>query len=136
MSLRGLVTSALTLVVTAMMVPCASAQEAEEQPKVVEVTVVTVKPGMGQKFQEAVKKVVSAHEKVESPIKWVGHSTYAGDLRKYAFISLHEKWAEIDNWLAAGNILAQALGKEEGQELWEELVSYTESMETSILRPQ
>lgn len=120
MARKSLIVGALLLWTLTGLVAGSPAQEeeAERPPKIIETLVVTVKPGMDPQYEAYVKKAIAAYKKTGSPQKWTAYRRYAGgDVYDYVFVWEHEKWAELDELMGGGDVLAEVYGEEEAKRI-------------------
>jgi hypothetical protein len=83
----------------------------------INVGVVDVKPGMGEKYRALVKEAIEALAKVEAPINFFGYSTPYGE-GSYAFVSWAKDRAALHSGPDMGELLTEAVGAEKTQEMY------------------
>ena len=87
-----------------------------------------VKPARSAAFQAMVKEVVAAMKKVEAPIHFLTYSVAFGE-GSYAFVSWGEDRAALHAGPQMGALLAQALGPEEAQAMFQ---NWTETIDKVV----
>ncbi len=109
------------LILLFVVVCLATAPALLAQPRFQQVIEVRVEPGQERAYENFVKKVVEAAEKVESPVSW---STFFATVGKpgstYRIAIGFEKWAERDQWMNLSELLTKAFGEQEAERLLRE----------------
>ena len=82
----------------------------------INVGVVDVKPGMGEKYRALVKEAIEALAKIEAPVNFFGYSTPYGE-GSYAFVSWAKDRAALHSGPDMGELLTEAVGAETTQEM-------------------
>jgi antibiotic biosynthesis monooxygenase (ABM) superfamily enzyme len=109
------------LILLFVVVSLATAPVLLAQPQFQQVIEVRVEPGQERAYENFVKKVVEAANKVESPVSW---STFFATVGKpgstYRIAISFEKWAERDQWMNLQEVLTKAFGEQEAERLLRE----------------
>ena len=94
----------------------------------VNVTVVDVKASMSKEYREVVKEAIAALKKVEAPINFFGYSTPFGE-GSYAFVSWAKDRASLHSGPDVGDLLAEAVGGENSNEMYERYMNCVSNVE-------
>ena len=103
----------LSIVLSLALAPAVFAQSQFQQ-----VIEVQVKPGHEEAYENYLKKVVEAADKIGSPVQWATFSVAVGKSGSTHRIALgFDKWAERDQWQGGRGTLVQAFGEQEGAKI-------------------
>lgn len=95
----------------------------------------TVNSGAGVQFEEYIKKIKEAAEKVGAPQTWgTFQIAFGGPGNTYLIAVQFDKWAELDAWSQVPEILEEAYGADEGAKILRSGSMAIASWETSISR--
>jgi hypothetical protein len=90
--------------------------------RAINVATVTVKPGMGDEYQELVKEAIAALESIDAPVNWFAYSTPFG-AGSYAYVSWGENRAALHSGPEMPELLTKAVGAEKMQEMFDHYVN-------------
>lgn len=92
-----------------------------------------VKPGHEIAFENYIKKIGEAADKMGSPMSWSTFSVAVGKPGSTYRIGLpFEKWGDRDAWQGGRQLLAEAFGEQEGSKIYSEGGSHVTSSSTRI----
>lgn len=96
---------------------------------------VHVKPGATAQFEEYIKKLAEAANKVNAPQHWVGGSVFLGaEGNTYVFGIQFQKWEEVDSWTMIPDMLVKAFGEKDGGAILRSGQSAIEETHTRVFR--
>ena len=78
------------------------------------VTVIRVRPGANDAFEELIRKIAEAIPKVDEPVRLVVRQTIVGNLREYATIRPLQSLKELSAQRTPADLLTRAFGAAEG----------------------
>lgn len=112
----------------------ASVSLAQQQPKrFLEAHEFTIRPGAVMAFEDYIKKVVEAADKVGIQQEWATFSQEIGTPgRTYLVALYYDKWAERDGWTRVPEILDQAYGEDEAAKIYRTGTSAIESSHSRV----
>ena len=129
--------SAKSLASTVMLLlVIASVALAQQQPKrFLEAHEFTIKPGAVMAFEDYIKKIVEAADKVGIQQEW---ATFAQEIgapgRTYLVVLYYDKWAERDAWTQVPEIVSKAFGDDEAVKILRAGSSSIESSQSRVYR--
>ncbi len=92
-----------------------------------------VKPGHEIGYENYIKKIKEAAEKIGSPMSWSTFYVAVGKPGSTYRISLRfDKWGDRDAWQGGRQILIEAFGEQEGSKVYSEGGSHTASVSSRI----
>jgi hypothetical protein len=131
--MKGLKCLALAPAVVCALAPLVGAQP--QPAEFLQVISVTVRPGAVTDYEDYVKKVVAAANKVGSPLRWTAHSVaLGGPGYTYSVAIPFSKWADMDGWASLPEMLTKAFGEVEAARVLKAGRSAIERSETAVYR--
>ena len=92
-----------------------------------------VKPGHEIAFENYIKKVGEAADKIGSPMSWSTFNVTVGKPGStYRIGLLFEKWGDRDAWQGGRQVLVEAFGEQEGSKIYSEGTSHAASSSSRI----
>ncbi len=129
--MKGFKFLALAVVCLVVTAPSASSQPL----KYLEVVTISVRPGAVPQFEDYVKKIVEAANKVGVADTW---TTYQVELglhgNTYSVTLQFDKWAERDAWTPYPEYLAEAFGDSEAAKIMRAGEATIQSLDTIVLQ--
>jgi hypothetical protein len=109
----------LKVVTIVAVLSLALAPAAQAQARFQELIELTVRPGQEELFENYMKKIIEAYDKVESDLGWATFEVAVGKPSPtYRIAVPFDKWAEIDNWQE--DVLEKAFGEDEAKRIQSE----------------
>jgi hypothetical protein len=103
-------------------------------PRFVQVNSITVKLGMQAEFEDYMKKIVAAANKLNTNQRLItGQVTMGGSPMMYFVTSSFEKWSDADGLESAPALLVKAYGDLEGAKILKAGRSTLESLEVNVV---
>lgn len=139
MFLRNLAVS-LGLFLLAFAVWTTVSGQPSEESSVVVVTEIQIEPTRIGQFENALRKLKEAHQKLDTGASWYVLQSVSGEAFTFRTIRTYENWAGLDEAMKTGSppqILIKAFGEEEGQRIANQALESFASMESGhwISRP-
>ena len=129
--MKGLKFLALAVVCLVVFAPFTSSQPLEY----LEVVTVSVKPGTVPQFENYIKKIVEAANKVGVAETWVTNQIELGRPANTYIVTLQfDKWAERDAWTPYPEYLAKAFGDAEAAKIMRTGEATIQSLDTMVLQ--
>jgi hypothetical protein len=123
----------LTSCLCALAIGLAGAQDRPSQ--FIEVITMEIRAGMVPQFEEYMKKIVEAADKVGVRQHWATYQTALGGAgRAYSVVLGFEKWEEMDAWTAVAEGLNQTFGEKEADQIYKMGSATIEKSETRVYR--
>ncbi len=92
-----------------------------------------VKPGHEIAFENYIKKIGEAADKIGSPMSWSTFNVAVGKSGSTYRVALpFEKWGDRDKWQGGRQVLVEAFGEEEGSKIYSEGSSHAASSSSRI----
>jgi len=92
-----------------------------------------VKPGHEIAFENYIKKIGEAADKIGTPMSWSTFNVAVGKAGSTYRIGLpFEKWGERDGWQGGRQVLVEAFGEQEGSKIYSEGGSHVASSSSQI----
>jgi hypothetical protein len=112
----------------------ASVALAQQQPRrFLEAYEFTVRPGAVMAFEDYVKKVVEAANKVGIQQEWTMFAQELGTPGQMYIVALYfDKWAERDGWAKVPEVLSKAYGEDEAAKIYRTGTSSIESSHSRV----
>ena len=129
--MKGFKSLALVLIFLFVLAPFAASQDRPSQ--YLEIITITIKPGTAPQFEDYVKKIVDAANKVGVAQTWQGGQIdLGGAANTYAVVLPFEKWGDRDAWIRFPEYLAKAYGESEAAKIMRVGEPTIQSVDTEV----